>query len=230
MNGVALIPARGGSKRIPRKNVRPFLGEPALTRVIRTVLQSEVAETVLVSTEDDEIARVARSAGAEVPGPRPSDLADDHTPTIDVVRHAIDEWLPARIPEDLLWVVYPTALLLAPDELRRADERLRGSGADFLVPVLRFPHPVERRLRMDAGGLLRGDDPSGLDMRTQDLPPAFHDAGQYYVGSIANWRRATPLTAARTLGLEQASDTVVDLDEPQDWERAERLMRLRTND
>lgn len=227
MSGIALIPARGGSKRIPRKNVRPFLGEPAVARVIRTVRSAGVADRVLVSTDDDEITDVAIGAGAEVPERRPADLADDHTTTIDVVRHAIDTWMHEVDGESLLWVIYPTALLLDAVDLQDAARAFAGSGAEFLVPVLRYPHPVERRLRRTTDGLLRADHPELLSSRSQDLPPAFHDAGQYYLGSVRSWRASSPLAGDRTMGLELAADRAVDIDELEHWERAELLASQR---
>lgn len=227
--GVALIPARGGSRRIPRKNARPFLGVPAIQRAIATVNRSGVVDRIIVSTDDDEIARLAREAGAEVPGPRPVDLADDHATTLAVVRHAITEWLAEVNPATLLWVVYPAALLLGTEDLRRAKDMIERPGTAFLVPVLRYTHPVERRLRISRGGRLLADDPAHLSTRTQDLAPAFHDAGQFYVGRIASWLVSSPLTDERTVGMEVAANRAVDIDTPEDWERAERFAEFATD-
>lgn len=224
--GLALIPARGGSRRIPRKNVRRFLGVPAIQRTIATVRDSGVVGRIIVSTDDDEIAGLARDLGAEVPGPRPVDLADDHAATLAVVRHAITAWLAEVDLATPLWVVYPAALLLKPDDLRRAQKVMERTNSAFLVPILRYPHPVERRLRIGQDGHLRADDPEYLSMRTQDLEPAFHDAGQFYVGRIASWLASSPLAHERTIGMELAADRAVDIDEPGDWERAERLAKL----
>lgn len=226
MSGVALLPARGGSKRIPRKNVRPFLGEPALARVIRTILNAAVVDRVLVSTDDDEVADIGRASGADVPGRRPPELSDDHATTIAVVRHAIEEWLGALPDETVLWVVYPTALLIGPEDLQAAARRFDASGAPFLVPVLRYPHPIERRVRIHSDGTIRPDEPARIDARTQDLAPAYHDAGQYYIGRIRAWRSSSPLIDPHTVGLEIPPDAAVDVDEPDQWERAERLARL----
>jgi pseudaminic acid cytidylyltransferase len=223
---IALIPARGGSRRIPRKNVRPFLGVPAIQRTIATVSGSGVVDRIIVSTDDDEIAGLARDVGAEVPGPRPVDLADDHTTTLAVVRHAITAWFAAVDPATPLWVVYPAALLLRVEDLQRAQDTMERAEAAFLVPVLRYPHPVERRLRIGQDGRLRADDPEHLSTRTQDLEPAFHDAGQFYVGCIASWLESSPLEHERTVGMKLAADRAVDIDEPEDWERAERLAEL----
>ena len=224
--GIALIPARGGSRRIPRKNVRPFLGVPAIQRTIATVQESGVADRIIVSTDDDEIAAFAVEAGAHVPGPRPAALADDHATTIAVVRHALSDWLYDYDRDTLLWVVYPAALLLRPDDLKEAQKRFEDAASSFLVPVLRYPHPVERRLRISPDGVLRADHPEELATRTQDLEPAFHDSGQFYVGRIASWLESSPLADPRSVGLELAADRAVDIDEPEDWERAERLAEL----
>lgn len=223
---IALVPARGGSRRIPRKNLRPFLGVPAIQRTITTVRESAVADRVIVSTDDDEIAVLSRDAGADVPGIRPAGLADDHATTIEVVRHAILEWLADSERDAVLWVVYPAALLLRPGDLKEARTRFLETGSSFLVPVLRFPHPVERRLRLGSDGVLRADCPEEVGTRTQDLKPAFHDSGQFYVGRISSWLESSPLADPRSVGMELAADRVVDIDEPEDWERAELLARL----
>jgi N-acylneuraminate cytidylyltransferase len=229
MTSIALIPARGGSRRIPRKNVRPFLGVPAIQRTIRTVRESGVVRRIIVSTDDDEIAALAREAGAEVPGPRPADLADEHAATLAVVRHAIIAWLGGVDASTPLWVVYPAALLLEADDLRNAQTRLQQTAAPFLVPVLRYPHPVERRLRIGDRGLLRADQPEHLTSRTQELEPAFHDAGQFYVGRIASWLESSPLADQSSVGMELSNFRAVDIDEPADWKRAELLAELSWN-
>jgi pseudaminic acid cytidylyltransferase len=223
--GIALIPARGGSKRVPRKNLRPFLGVPAIARVIDVVRAAGIVGRVLVSTDDEEIAGLARAAGAEVPALRPAELADDHASTIAVVRHAITTWLPEESANTPLWVVYPTALLLTAEDLRGAAERLVTSTADFVASVVPFPHPVERRLRIAASGFLRADEPDALASRTQDLPPAYHDAGQFYGGTLAAWQEDTPLASARTVGQVMDRLRAVDIDEPGDWALAEAIAR-----
>lgn len=226
--GAALIPARGGSRRIPRKNIRPFLGVPAIERVIGTVVASGIVDRVVVSTDDHEIASIARDAGAEVPSLRPSELADDHTTTLAVVQHAIETWFSGLEPSDHILVVYPTALLLTSESLRGASHRFAGSDADFLVPVLRYPHPVERRLRIDEVGRLRPDEPDHVVTRSQDLDPAYHDSGQFYFGRLAAWKeRSSPLAAGRAIAWELSADDAVDIDEPADWDRAEKLAQLR---
>lgn len=224
---VALIPARGGSKRIPRKNVRPFLGVPAITRVIDTLQRSEMFDRILVSTDDPEIAEFSAEAGADVPALRPSELAGDEVSTVDVVRHAIRSWLSDLDERAVLWTVYPTAFLLKPEILELAWERFVHSEPDFLIPVLRYPHPVERRLRMTPAGVLIADEPLALRLRSQDLEPAFHDAGQFYVGTIGAWMASTPLADGQNVPFELPAGSAIDVDEPDHWVYAERLARAR---
>lgn len=220
---VVLIPARGGSRRITRKNVRPFLGVPAIQRVIQTITEAGIAQRIVVSTDDEEVARLSGEAGADVPGPRPAGLADDYTTTLEVVRHAIESWLESYSESNPLWVVYPTALLLVPSVLRAADERYRDSVPNFLYSVLRYPHPVERRLAMSEDGRVHPVQPEYTATRTQDFEPKFHDAGQFYVGSIAAWQADSPILSEDAVGFELSRDSVVDIDEPEDWARAEAL-------
>ena len=227
---IALIPARGGSKRIPRKNLRPFLGVPAVVRTIKTVLASGLVDRVIVSTDDDEIAELAEGAGAEVPGSRPPELADDYASTVAVVQHAISTWMDKVDRDTPLIVVYATALLLSEVAITAAAERFIKSDMDFLIPVLRYSHPVERRLRVNASGFLVADEPQQLSARTQDLPPAFHDAGQFYIGRVHAWAdtgNASPLNSGRALAWELSPGLAVDIDEPEHWARAEELAASR---
>jgi pseudaminic acid cytidylyltransferase len=131
---IALVPARGGSRRIPRKNLKEFLGVPAIARVIATLQQSGIFDRIVVSTDDQEIADVARDAGADVPGRRPDDLADDHATTVDVVRHAIATWLGDVEVSARLWTVYPTAVLLTRETLRAASTMVPVPGPRARVP------------------------------------------------------------------------------------------------
>lgn len=218
-----LIPARGGSRRLPRKNVRPFLGVPAIQRVIRTLQDAGVFDRIIVSTDDGEIAQLAKEAHAEVPGRRPARLADDHTTTISVVRHAIEAWMTSGTPDEPLWVIYPTALLLPAQALQAANERYLELSPEFLYSVLRYRHPIERRLILDPRGRVRSVQPEHAGTRTQDLVATFHDAGQFYVGSMHSWRSGDPLSSDDAVGFELPRDSVVDIDEPADWAHAEAL-------
>lgn len=226
-SAVALIPARGGSRRVPRKNIRPFLGVPAIARVISTLERAEIFNRIVVSTDDPEIAEVSRDSGADVPGYRPAVLSDDYATTVDVVRHAIGAWLFDLNFGTPLWAVYPTALLLRSETLVSAGESFVRTRPDFLVPVLRYPHPVERRFRITSEGVLAADEPAALLARSQDLQPAFHDAGQFYIGTVRAWTEFAPLVTGRNLPFELPAGSAVDVDEPGHWDLAESLARGR---
>lgn len=221
---VCLIPARGGSKRIPRKNIRLFNGKPMIAWSIDAARQAGVFERVIVSTDDDEIAEVARAHGADVPFARPLDLADDHATTIDVVRHAIG-WLDANggTPEALC-CLYATAPFASPDDIRAGLERL--GTADFALPVTPFEFPIQRAVRITGEGRLEMFDPEQFNTRSQDLPEAWHDAGQFYWGRTAAWRTATTLFGKSTAAIPLPRWRVQDIDTEDDWTRAELLARI----
>ena len=217
---LALIPARGGSKRIPRKNVRPFAGRPMIGHAIAAAQASGVCDRIVVSTDDDEIADVARACGAEVPFRRPAPLADDHAGTGAVIAHAIAAL--GCADTDPVCCLYPGVPLLDPSDLRRGLERLQAGGCDFVFPVLAFPSPVQRALRRDVEGRMRALQPEHLHTRTQDLEPAFHDAGQFYWGWPEAWR-AGRSPHAGGVSVVLPSWRAVDIDTPDDWLRAEAL-------
>lgn len=223
---IAVIPARGGSRRIPRKNLRPFLGRPIIARVIATARASELFDAIIVSTDDEEIAAVAREAGAGTPFMRPASLADELTGTYEVLRHAVD-WLDAagRSP-DAICCLYPTAVFVTADDLRAACAMLDKQETDCVFAAVPYAHPVQRAL-IDAGdGRMCPAYPEDFARRTQDLPQAWHDAGQFY------WLRATRLgsdlgaSLDHALPFRMARHRVQDIDTPEDWEHAERLYRI----
>lgn len=221
---VCLIPARGGSKRIPRKNIRPFNGKPMIAWSIDAARQAGVFDRIIVSTDDDEIADVAQSHGAEVPFTRPADLADDHATTIDVVRHGIG-WLDANGgAPDALCCLYATAPFASPDDIRAGPALL--ADADFALPVTPFGFPIQRAVRITGEGRLQMFDPDQFNTRSQDLPEAWHDAGQFYWGRTAAWRTATTLFGSSTAAIRLPRWRVQDIDTEDDWTRAEILARV----
>jgi len=227
-NRVVLIPARGGSTRVPRKNVRDFLGRPAISRVIDVVTASGVADEVVVSTDDAEIADTARAAGARVPFVRPAELADAHTGARPVIQHAIGEL--GLGPEVRLGVCYATAVMLKPQDVVEAERLLEPGLVDFVMTVAAFPAPIERALRVRSDGLVEVDDVSYLSVRSQDLVPAYHDLGQMYWGTVRAWNTDVPVAAARTRAFVMESWRAVDIDTPEDWVRAERLFLAQADD
>ncbi|VEF09892.1 acylneuraminate cytidylyltransferase [Pseudomonas fluorescens] len=220
MSCVAIIPARGGSKRIPRKNLKLFDGVPMIVRSIRTALDSGLFKAVVVSTDDEEIAEIARANGAEVPFMRPADLADDFTGTAAVIVHALQH-LPAF---DYACCIYATAPLLQARYLRKGLELLaRHPSRSFAFSVCRFGFPVQRALTLDGEGALTSMYPEFRHTRSQDLPEAFQDAGQFYWGRSAAWLRGETLFSPASLPVILPRHLVQDIDTPEDWQRAEYL-------
>jgi pseudaminic acid cytidylyltransferase len=227
---LAVIPARGGSKRIPRKNIRPFLGVPMLARTIGVVQASGVFDDVIVSTDDAEIAGIARSAGARVPFMRPAALANDLAGTLPVIAHAIGELAAAGAVPAYVACVYPAAVLALPADLRRALELLRSTAADYVFTATSFPFPIQRALRRRADGGCDMFWPEHRATRSQDLEPAFHDAGQFYIGRREAWLEERPIFAGASRMLELPRYRVQDIDTLEDWERAEMIFRLLERD
>ncbi|MCU7250654.1 pseudaminic acid cytidylyltransferase [Pseudomonas koreensis] len=220
MSNVAIIPARGGSKRIPRKNLKPFDGVPMIVRSIRTALDSGLFDQVVVSTDDEEIADVSRAHGADVPFLRPAQLADDFTGTAAVIVHALQQ-LPAF---DYTCCVYATAPLLQARYLREGFELLeQHADKSFAFSVSSFGFPVQRALTLDGQGALTALYPQFRDTRSQDLPEAFQDAGQFYWGRREAWLRGEVLYSPASLPVILPRHLVQDIDTAEDWTRAEYL-------
>lgn len=224
MKRVAIIPARGGSKRIPRKNIKPFFGQPMISYSIRAAQESGLFDSVVVSTDDEEIADVARSFGADIPFMRPADLANDHAGTGAVVIHALEWFLKAGIKYDAACCIYATAPLLDPESLKEGWEKLQDKR--FAFSVTSFPFPIQRALRQTADGSVDMFWPENLTRRSQDLEPAYHDAAQFYWGWTDAWLNGeiafSPISAPVILPRTQ----VVDIDTPEDWEVAEVTYRV----
>jgi N-acylneuraminate cytidylyltransferase len=220
---IAVIPARGGSKRIPRKNIKPFCGVPLLARTVQMLRNTSLFARIIVSTDDDEIADVATAAGAEVPFKRPAALADDTIGDVPVIRHAI-EWLSGHGQHaDLFMCVYPAAVLVHPETLRRAVDQAAAGGVDFVFAVAAYPHPAQRALRKTSHGGCEMVNPEHRLTRSQDLEPLFFDAGQFKIASRNVWISGRPVfsQASRMIELDHAE--IQDIDTLADWNRAERL-------
>lgn len=224
MKRVAIIPARGGSKRIPRKNIKPFFGRPMISYSIRAAQESGLFDSVVCSTDDEEIADVARSFGADIPFMRPPELANDHAGTGAVVIHALEWFAETRISYDAACCIYATAPLLDPERLKEGWEKLQGKR--FAFSVTSFPFPIQRALRQTADGSVDMFWPENLTRRSQDLEPAYHDAAQFYWGWRDAWLNGeiafSPISAPVILPRTQ----VVDIDTPEDWEVAEVTYRV----
>lgn len=221
MSAVAIIPARGGSQRIPRKNIKLFNGEPMIAHSIRAALASGVFDQVVVSTDDEEIADVARAHGAEVPFMRPADLADAFTGTAAVIQHALGA---INDSFDYACCLYATAPLLLPRYLRQGLEALDAAAEkSYAFSVCSFGFPVQRALLIDSAGSLSAMHPEFRGVRSQDLPVAYQDAGQFYWGRSDAWRRGDTVFSELSLPVILPRYLVQDIDSPEDWLRAEYL-------
>jgi N-acylneuraminate cytidylyltransferase len=220
---VCILPARGGSKRIPRKNVRPFAGRPIIAWPIATARASACFDRVIVSTDDPEIAETAERAGAEVPFRRPAELADDHTGTLEVIAHALN-WLAADgCVVSRAACIYPTAVLLDEDDIRAGAELLETEDTDYALTVTEYPFPVQRAVQIDHRGGLAMLQPEHAATRSQDLLAVYHDAGALYWGRPAAFLQRAPLFSPRARAVVLPRNRVVDIDTPEDWEIAEAL-------
>ena len=220
---IAIIPARGGSTRIPRKNIRPMSGRPLLAWTLQTTLDSGLFEHVVVSTDDDEIAAIAESCGAEVPFVRPHDLAGDFVSMAAVIRHATEAAVELGWSPDYVCCVYPTAFLVTVDDIAASGQMLRRqSKVPYVTSVVPYTHPIERALIITPGGSLAPMHPEAINSRTQDLAPTFHDAGQFHWGTSQAWQASTPVLS-NSMGYRLEPWQIVDIDNEGDWDLAERL-------
>lgn len=222
---LAVIPARGGSKRIPRKNIKPFCGKPMMAWSIEAARQSGCFDRIVVSTDDDEIAEVARQWGAETPFMRPADLANDHVGTIPVVHHAVDWFMAAGQRPEAVCCIYATAPFVMPSDLLRGLQTLQAQACDYAFSVTSYAFPIQRAIRMREDGRVEMFQPEHFHTRSQDMIEAFHDAGQFYWGSTDAWLAERHLFSADAVPIMLPRHRVQDIDTPEDWTRAEWLFK-----
>ena len=228
MTTIAIIPARGGSKRIPRKNIRSFLGKPILAYSIETALQSQLFSEVMVSTEDDEIAALALRYGAAVPFRRSEQTANDFAGTAEVLLEVLACYEAQGHVFDYGCCIYPTAPFMTVDLLNRAWEMLRDDCDDSVFPVVRFSCPIQRALQLD-GKRATMFWPENYTARSQDLTVAYHDAGQFYWFNCAAFRQKRRLWTDHSGAIVISESDVHDIDTPEDWAMAEFKYRYRND-
>lgn len=220
---IALIPARGGSKRIPRKNLRSFCGKPLIAWSIDAALASSQFDKVIVSTDDEEIAQYAREKGALVPFFRPPELSDDHAITRDVVNHALT-WLAENDkPANYCCVLYATAPFVTSNDLVNAFAQLKSSKRDFCFAATSFPFPIQRAFYFTQQGDIEMFDKKQMKTRSQDLQEAYHDAGQFYWGKADAFLQNLPMYSHHASAFLMPRYRVQDIDTKEDWETAELL-------
>ena len=219
---IAVIPARGGSKRVPRKNIKLFGGKPMISYAITAAKNSGLFDHVVVSTDDSEIANIAKEWGAEIPFFRPEELANDFTTTVPVISHAIQECLALGWQIDYACCIYPAVPFLEIADLQGAYVQIETGKSDYCFPVTEFPSVIQRALKRNNEGLVKPFYPEFEITRTQDLESAYYDAGQFYWGKRTAWV-SNPRIHSNGMGFVIPSWRVVDIDTPEDWDRAERL-------
>ncbi|MFK4500874.1 pseudaminic acid cytidylyltransferase [Bradyrhizobium japonicum] len=222
---IAVIPARGGSKRIPRKNIRPFCGKPIIAYSIEAAQASGLFDEIIVSTDDAEIAEVARQFGATAPFVRPKEISDDHTGTAAVVKHAVTWFIERGDDVTHVCCIYATAPLIEARFLREAHDALTSSDAAFAFSVTSYAFPIQRALRMTPAARVDPFHPEHRLTRSQDLEPAYHDAGQFYWGTAAAFLEDVPIFSERSVGVVLPRHLVQDIDTVEDWEQAEYMFR-----
>jgi len=222
---IAIIPARGGSKRIPRKNIKEFHGKPMIAYSIEAALNSGCFDKVIVSTDDAEIAEVAKKYGAEVPFMRPANIADDYATTLDVIKHAIE------FTEQQAWgvknvcCIYATAPFLIPEFIQKGLQELTKNTINYAFSATSFPFPIQRAIKLNTEQRVEMFQPEHLNTRSQDLEEAYHDAGQFYWGTSFAFSNGKPFFSPESKAILLPRKRVQDIDTPEDWELAEALYK-----
>jgi pseudaminic acid cytidylyltransferase len=224
---LCVIPARGGSKRIPRKNIRLFSGKPMIAYAIQAAQRSGLFSRIIVSTDDEEVRKVSLEFGAEVPFMRPPELADDYTPTVPVIAHAIRTLEETGSNLTYVCCIYPCAPFIEEKDLKKALSLLEQANSEYSFPVAEYPAPIQRALKLGLGDQAFPFYPEFELSRTQDLERAYHDAGQFYWGRKKAWLTNQRVHSS-AVGLEIPRSRVVDIDTHEDWKRAELFMSIRS--
>jgi pseudaminic acid cytidylyltransferase len=220
---IAIIPARGGSKRIHKKNIKLFYGKPMIAYSIEAALESGIFDEIYISTDDNEIAEIAKAYGAKIPFMRPSELADDYTATVPVIKHAIEYLDKKNITINYACCIYATAPFIQPQTLRDAYNLIKNSDNDYCFPITEFDYAIQRALVMNKNSQISMLDNLQYNIRSQDLEPRYHDVGQFYMGTVQAWKQEKPILASRSIGISIPRKYAQDIDTPEDWKFAEYL-------
>ncbi|WP_168379953.1 pseudaminic acid cytidylyltransferase [Acinetobacter indicus] len=224
---LAVIPARGGSKRIPRKNIKMFHGQPMIAWSIQAAINSGCFDEVWVSTDDEEIAVVAQAYGAKVPFLRPAYLSDDFATTADVMSHAVEEFgkLNHALP-DYICCLYATAPFVTKTDLLQGLDKIKNnSNLNYVFSATTYPFPIQRAIKLNAHDTVEMFSPQYFNTRSQDLEEAWHDAGQFYWGTAEAWLNKAMIFAVQSSVIELPRFRVQDIDTQEDWDRAEWLFK-----
>ena len=227
---LCVIPARGGSKRIPNKNVKIFCGKPIIVWSIELAIASKCFDKIIVSTDSKEIADLAKSYGVDVPFIRPKTLADDYTATVPVVSHAVKWQIENHQKPLYVSCIYATAPFIKLSDLKKGLKILKSVRSDYVFTATNFAYPIQRSFKIKKNKKLEMFYPEYLNFRSQDLDEAFHDAGQFYWGLTDAWLKKKPIINDNSIPLLIPRDRVQDIDTPKDWKIAERMFAAINNE
>lgn len=225
-NYFCVIPARGGSKRIPKKNIQEVAGIPLIGHVIRNAINSNVFQDIYVSTDSDEIASISLEFGAKTSDKRPKNLSDDYTPTRPVIADFIERHPKLNTEKSVIACVYPFAILIDSNLIRLARDNFEAleDQSKYLAAIQKYPHPIQRSFSLSAEGVLSPSSPGSLEVRTQDLPVKYHDAGQFYFAKSSTWL-SNKSVLANAYGFLIPKYSAVDIDDMEDLEYLRRLYK-----
>ncbi|WP_350585737.1 pseudaminic acid cytidylyltransferase [Pseudoalteromonas sp. RB2-MNA-CIBAN-0110] len=223
---IAIIPARGGSKRIPRKNIKLFHGRPLIAYSIEAAINSGCFDKVIVSTDDPEIADFSKSLGAEVPFIRPARLSDDFATTLDVMKHAIDWLKKNKLTIRYACCIYATAPFVTPMYIQEGYNLIKSEDLDYVFSATSYAFPIQRALKINSQNTVEMFQPEHLSTRSQDLEEAYHDAGQFYWGTVDAFINRKPFFSLKAKAILLPRKYVQDIDTQEDWELAEALFKV----
>ena len=221
MKNLAIITARGGSKRIPRKNIRDFLGKPIIAYSIQTAIESGVFDEVMVSTDDDEIAEIAEKYGAVVPFKRSPETSNDTATTTDVIIEVLNKYQKLGINYDYACCIYPTAPFITVKSIKTGLDKMLADKTEAAIPVVKYSYPIQRALEVDSDGKLSMLYPEHSRSRSQDLTPCYHDAGQFYWFKTSAIKKDMELLKMKASPIIISETHVQDIDTEEDWAIAE---------
>jgi N-acylneuraminate cytidylyltransferase len=218
---LCVIPARGGSKRIPRKNIKPFYGKPIIAYSIEAAIKSNCFDLVIVSTDDEEIAEISRQYGAQTPFTRPPQFSDDYIGVIPVIRHAVKWFLDRGKNFQQVCCIYPTAPFINSDDITSGLSILTETNDDYVFSVTNYAFPIQRAIRILESNKVEMFQPKEFNTRSQDLEEAYHDAGQFYWGKASAWLNETSVFSKTSSPIFLPRSRVQDIDNMDDWKHAE---------
>lgn len=222
---LCVIPARGNSKRIPKKNIKNFHGKPIIAWSIELAIKSKCFDKIIVSTDDAKISKIAKDYGAETPFVRPKNLSDDHTETVHVISHAIQWYIRRNIKPQYVCCIYATAPFVKIKDLKRGLKILKKTKCNFTFLATNYNYPIQRSFKIKNNGKLKMFYPKYLNYRSQDLEQSYHDVGQFYWGTADAWSKKKNIISTNSIPILISRESAVDIDTQEDWKIAEKVFK-----